>query len=153
VFDHAFQFSQALLEPPADRDNAHLEHPSQNLVAQDSAFVLSTPSTAQIDSSVQRLWPYDGELAGSLGITPTFVPRSAPGWSITFPFKTPSGAPQPHLTATAADVDKAPRAPSLVSATPTAAKPQWKCDQQKIESRRLREVMELNATFIGRVSI
>lgn len=72
------------------------------LVAQDSAFVLTQPTQAQIDSSVQGLWPYDGELPGSLGTSPTFVPGTAPGWTITFPFKTQSGAAEPALTPTAA---------------------------------------------------
>jgi len=67
------------------------------LLAWDSAFTSGTATPAQIDSEAQQLWHYDGG-GGSLGITPTFVPGNAPGWSITFPLTSQSGAPEAALT-------------------------------------------------------
>lgn len=68
----------------------------------DSAFGYGNPTTAEIDSSNQGLWPYDGAVAGSVGHSPTFVPGDSPGWTIAIPSKTRSGAPTPGLTAGAA---------------------------------------------------
>jgi len=55
------------------------------LVAVDSAFFHGHATAAQIDSSRQGLWPYDGFFPGSVGETRNFAPRDAPGWSVTFP--------------------------------------------------------------------
>lgn len=68
------------------------------LWAWDSAL---TATNAQYDSISAGLWPYIGP-AGSEGSTPNFVPGTAPGWSVTFPSKSPSGTAEPSLVSTAA---------------------------------------------------
>jgi len=71
------------------------------LTAIDSVIGFGGGTTAQLDSANAGLWPYAGP-GGSVGISPTFVPGNAAGWSISFPATTPSGAPTPALTATSA---------------------------------------------------
>src|SRR6266513_2596499 len=63
------------------------------LVAVDSAFFHGDATPAQIDSARQRVWPYTGMFMGSVGETPNFAPREAPGWMVTFPGPRPFGAP------------------------------------------------------------
>ena len=63
----------------------------------DSTMAYTGGTPAQNDSSNQGLWPYDGEAPGAVGLTPTFVPGNAAGWSITFPAVSQSGAAEPEL--------------------------------------------------------
>ncbi len=69
------------------------------LLAFDSAIGYGNPTRAQLDSSNEGLWPYDGATAGSVGHSATFVPGNSPGWSITFPPTTLSGAATPGIKA------------------------------------------------------
>ena len=59
------------------------------LIALDSVLFHGGGDSAQLDSSKQGVWPYDGLAAGSVGETPNFAPGEAAGWSVTFP-----GAPR-----------------------------------------------------------
>jgi hypothetical protein len=67
------------------------------LLAYDSAIGYGNPTLAQIDSSNNGDWPYDGTTVGSVGESATFVPGNSAGWSITFPQKTQSGAATPGI--------------------------------------------------------
>ncbi len=67
------------------------------LLAFDSAIGYGNPTLAQLDSSSEGLWPYDGAAAGSVGHSSTFVPGNSPGWSITFPPTTQSGGATPGI--------------------------------------------------------
>lgn len=69
------------------------------LLAFDSAFTSGTATTAQYDSASQKLWPYQAP-DGLVGLTPTFVPGSAPAWSVTFPPASHGGTAEPPLTPT-----------------------------------------------------
>jgi hypothetical protein len=68
------------------------------LFAFDSAIGYGNPTSAEIDSSNQGLWPYDGAALGSVGKSPTFVPASSPGWEIAFPPKAANGTATLSLT-------------------------------------------------------
>jgi len=67
------------------------------MLAFDSTIAYTGGTAAQLDSSNQGLWPYDGEAPGAVGLTPTFVPGNAAGWSVTFPAVSQSGAAEPEL--------------------------------------------------------
>jgi len=68
------------------------------LLAYDSAIGYGNPTLAQIDSSNNGDWPYDGTTVGSVGESATFVPGNSSGWSVTFPPKTQDGAATPGIT-------------------------------------------------------
>jgi hypothetical protein len=71
------------------------------LLAFDSAFTSGTATTAQNDSSSNKLWPYQSG-GGLIGVTPTVVPGTSAGWSVTFPSTSLTGSPEPSLVASAA---------------------------------------------------
>jgi hypothetical protein len=72
------------------------------LIFEDSAFIFGPNSQAQIDSATNGIWPYDAAFPGSVAFSPTFVPGSARGWSITVPATNSIGGPTPGLKPTTA---------------------------------------------------
>lgn len=71
------------------------------MFAFDSTLAVGRGTAAQDDSSAQGLWPFDGDDLGGVGQTPTFVPGSASGWSVTFPSRSQDGVSAPGLAAAA----------------------------------------------------